>query len=344
MLLRYIIKPVAPLITPLKSDTLFGHFCWYMRYGEGETALKSFLCRYDGVMPGPVLFSSAFPAGFLPRPVLPPLKRAAAREFAASKFGNDKRGLFSGLSRIKAWNKQRWISISCWRRLKDEYDEITLYDQLYEEGEGTRQGEKAGTTFPELTTHNRISRLSGTVPPEGGGLFTREKYWHHPGDALDLYVQIRDFDPSMEAAIDDFLLRYLPETGFGADKSLGMGALEIAKDSKFNALEFDVPGADACMCLSLAAFSGIGSSPAAYRLFTRFGKLGGDFAFVSPTGGDVRPFKKPILMYEEGAVFFGNPSLAAMPLLDRVHSDERIRHCGIPITLPLKIREDLSHA
>ena len=32
------------------------------------------------------------------------------------------------------------------------------------------------------------------------------------------------------------------------------------------------------------------------------------------------------------------------PLLDNVHSDKRIRHCGIPVTLPFKISEDISYA
>ena len=97
------------------------------------------------------------------------------------------------------------------------------------------------------------------------------------------------------------------------------------------------------MSLSLAAFPDMCNYSAFYRLKTKFGKLGGDFSVASPTGGDTRSFKKPVLMYEEGAVFIGHHALDTMPLLSDVHSDARIRHCGIPVALPLSIREDLCH-
>jgi len=337
MLLRYGIIPLAPLITALRSDTLFGHFCWAIRYQKGEDALEAFLRLYDGQKPAPVLFSSGFPSGFLPRPVLPPLSRKESKEFAEQRC-KDRDAFFSALARMKSWNNRRWIRISHWKALKERYDNKALYEQLYEEGDKSDHMEG----IQELTAHNRISRISGAVQPEGGGLFTREKTWYSLGASLDLYVQILDED--MQSSVHDFLTRYLPQTGFGADKSMGMGALEIARDDRFKPEELDVAEANARVSLSLAAFSNMGTYPAYYRLFTKFGRLGGDFAFVSPTGGNVRPFKKPVLMYEEGAVFFGSPRLETMPLLDNVHSDVRIRHCGIPITLPLKIREDLCHA
>jgi CRISPR-associated protein Csm4 len=100
---------------------------------------------------------------------------------------------------------------------------------------------------------------------------------------------------------------------------------------------------NARLSLSSAAFPGIEQYAASYRLKTKFGRLGGNFAFSSPTGGDPRPFKKPILMYEPGAVFYTVDDLSSKPLLAGVHSDARIRHCGIPITLPFKISEVASH-
>jgi CRISPR-associated protein Csm4 len=338
MLTRYIIKPLAPLMTSIMSDTLFGHFCWAMRYKEGKKALEGFLRSYDGRNPSPILFSSAFPSGNLPRPTLPPLTREEARVFARRHFGNDKGAIHNGLAKIKSWNKRHLVRIDLWRSLKDRYDNTALYEMIMEDGDESDQG----SPIPELTAHNRISRLFGTVPSEGGGLFTRNKAWYLPGTALDVYAQI--LDDTLEEFAHDFLTRYLPQTGFGADKSLGMGALEIVRDDTFKPDEFDVTEANACVSLSLTAFPGMGDYSAYYRLRTKFGKLGGDFAFISPTGGDVRPFKKPILMYEEGAVFLGAPRLETMSLLEHVHSDDRIRHCGIPITLPLEIREDLSHA
>jgi CRISPR-associated protein Csm4 len=49
-------------------------------------------------------------------------------------------------------------------------------------------------------------------------------------------------------------------------------------------------------------------------------------------------------MYEPGAVFLMSESLEDRPLLEGIHSDTRIRHCGVPITVPFKLLEDMSDA
>jgi CRISPR-associated protein Csm4 len=318
---------------------MFGHFCWAIRYQDGEDPLARFLKGYDADLPAPVLFSSAFLSGYIPRPTLPPLGREQAQEFVKKHFGTDKASIFEGLTKIKSWGKLRLIKINHWKAIKDSYNDEMLYELLL--NEDTSDDGKKDIVF-ELSAHNMISRETGSVPSEGGGLFTREKMWYDLDISLDLYVLIND--ATMKALVDNFLTQYLPQNGFGADKSLGMGVLDISRDMDFNAGDFELLSANALMTLSLAAFPGMGDYQTFYRLKTKFGKLGGDFSVISPTGGDTRPFKQPVLMYEEGAVFLGNHVLDTMPLLSGVHSDIRIRHCGIPVTVPLTIKEDLYHA
>ncbi len=339
MLYRYRLKPLSSLITPMLSDTMFGHFCWAIRYQDGEEFLERFLKGYGAGSPAPVLFSSAFLSDYIPRPTLPHLGREQALEFVKKHFGTDKASIFEGLSKIKSWNKRRLIKIEHWEILKDSYYDEALYELLLNE-DTNKEGENK--IIPELSSHNMISRETGTVPSEGGGLFTREKIWYDSEIFLDIYVLIND--TAMETSVDNFLTQYLPQNGFGADKSLGMGALDIFRDEDFDSDDFKVSSANALMSLSLTAFQDMGNCRAFYRLKTKFGKLGGDFSVSSPTGGATRPFKKPVLMYEEGAVFVGHHALDGMPLLSDVHSDKRIRHCGVPVTVPLTIKEDLYHA
>ena len=339
MLYRYRLKPLSSLITPVMSDTMFGHFCWAIRYQDSEESLERFLKKYDADSPAPVLFSSAFLSGYIPRPTLPPLSREQAQEFVKKHFGTDKASIFEGLTKIKSWGKLRSIKINHWKALKDSYNDEMLYDLLLNE-DTSDDGKK--DIVLELSAHNMISRETGSVPSEGGGLFTREKIWYDLDILLDLYVLIND--ATMKAVVDNFLTQYLPQNGFGADKSLGMGVLDISRDENFNSDDFEVSSANALMSLSLSAFPDMVSYRAFYRLKAKFGKLGGDFSVTSPTGGDTKPFKKPVLMYEEGAVFIGNHSLDTVPLLSDVHSDARIRHCGIPVTVPLTIKKDLYHA
>jgi CRISPR-associated protein Csm4 len=195
------------------------------------------------------------------------------------------------------------------------------------------------TAIDEVYTSNIIDRINGDVIT--GGLFTREKTWMKHDCRFDLYVEINNHE--MEETVFHFLTQSLPNTGYGADKSVGMGGLEIEKDEKFDPAVFSVDGANARLSLSLASFDGIGDIPSHYRLKTKFGKLGGHYAVSSPTKGPANPFKKPVLMYEPGAVFYTPNHLGNKPLLKNVHADEHIRHCGIPITLPFIIKKDVHH-
>ena len=337
MLYRFKIIPRSPLITPLMSDTLFGHLCWAILYKEGETYLTDFLSSYEGGKPAPVLFSSAFPENTIPRPSIPSLGRSLMDNFIKGHFGDDKKSRFEGSSKIKIWKKRSYIPLGLWLKLRDNYAEDSLYESFIEEDQQIER-----TTEVEVAASNTINRISGTVSEEGGGLFQREKIWYHEGVVLDLYVEINE--EKIDNLMTWFLIEYLPENGFGADKSTGMGSLDIVCDNTFDPAVFLVENSNARLSLSMAAFPGIGEYDAFYRLHTKFGKLGGSFSISSPSGGDTKPFKKPILMYEPGAVFVTEKELNNRSLLDNVHSDSRIRHCGIHLTLPFTIREETYHA
>lgn len=336
MLFRYHVTPQSPLRTQLMSDTFFGHFCWALRYREGESFLSGFLESYDRSSPGPVLFSSAFVSGMLPRPVLPSPDRHGVREFVRSHFGKQREDLFRGMAEIKKWNKQRFLTLEQWLGLKQDYSDLKLYEYYYKDYVLKKQDSEKKTSVTEVSASNTISRISGTVQ-EGGGFFQRDKVWYIKGIKLDLYAEVND--PEMESQVNWFLTEYLPATGFGADKSIGMGALSIKADKDFDESCFLTQGANARLSLSLASFPGMDTIDAFYRLRTKFGKLGGNYSFSSPTSGNPKPFKKPVLMYDPGAVFFCENSLNNRDLLKNVHSDPKIRHCGIPITLGLKIED-----
>jgi len=334
------------------SDTFFGHFCWALRYDKGEDFLADFLDAYGDGKSAPVLFSSAFVSGMLPRPVLPPLDRKQARRFVKEKFINDnaklfenmtdKQKVFVGMTLIKAWNKLEYLSIEQWNSLKDDYSELRVLKTFFERYKRGDHFSDSSFFEIEMSASNTISRTSGTVTAESGGLFQREKIWYHEDIELDLYVEINSED--MVSVVQQFLTDYLPRTGFGADKTIGMGELAITLDDTFEPGRFSGKDPNARLSLSLASFPGIERYEAYYRLKTKFGKLGGDFAVSSPTGGNPKPFKKPVLMYEPGAVFLCEEDLNDKPLLENVHSDQRIRHCGIPVTMRFKISEDISYA
>ena len=223
-----------------------------------------------------------------------------------------------------------------WLQLKNNYSEALLYEIFYKKFiAGTFQ---ADVMENEISASNTINRISGTVDEETGGLFQREKQWYHENTKLDLYVET--VSKEFASVADWFLTEYLPVYGFGKDKTVGMGYLKICKDKSFNPDIFNVSNANAAVTLSMTAFDKIMEYRSYYRLMTKFGKLGGSYAFSSPTGGKTRPFKKPVMMMEPGSIFFTSEQLNNKPLLKDVHSDKNIRHAGVPLTLPLKTRED----
>jgi CRISPR-associated protein Csm4 len=189
----------------------------------------------------------------------------------------------------------------------------------------------------EITQSNVINRLTDSVSQEGG-LFTRTRSWYPKDSVLEFYAVVND--PALLPVTEKVLTEYIPGTGFGADKSVGMGRLSVERDTSFVPSILDCPDANAWLVLSMAAFDGLERHEAYYRLKTKYGKLGGGFAAASPTGGDPRPFKKPVLMYEPGAVVVTTQALDEADLLRGVHTDGRICHCGIPLSIPFRwVRE-----
>ncbi len=347
---RYHIIPLSSLSTRLMSDTIFGHFCWFLYYDKGESFLNDFLGQYGSGKVAPVLFSSAFPAGCLPRPALPPLTREQAREFVAEKFQSnsdlpdriksrsDRHKRLIGMNALKSWQKRRFMQIEDFTTLQSNFRETDLYERFFAQyRQNNGKTDDNGDAVDEVSVGNSISRITGTVNRESGGLYTRGKTWFRPETHLDLYVATATEEGQRDA--DRFLTEFLPAYGFGKDKSVGMGHLKIVRNAAFQAKIFNCQNANSRMALSLTAFTGMEKYETFYHLTTKFGKLGGEFAFSSPTGGPAKPFKKPLLMMEPGAVFMTAEPLDNVGLIENIHSDSRIKHCGIPLTVPLNIQE-----
>jgi CRISPR-associated protein Csm4 len=80
-----------------------------------------------------------------------------------------------------------------------------------------------------------------------------------------------------------------------------------------------------------AEFRGSGISNIRADIFVRTGKIGGAFA------GSLSPYKKPVVLYDEGAVFTSEKPLAyAGTLLTEMHEDKRICQSGFAPVIPVE--------
>ena len=320
MFLRYKIKMLSSLRTYLQSDTIFGHICWGMRYLKGEEYLKDFLEQYeDDVL---LLISDAFPEGCLPRPLLPSLKHEEIDNMA--REGNKTK--FEFMRRLKGIKKEKWIPVSLWEEIKSEASEKQITMKLLKESEKDKEKERH-----EITAHNTISRNTNTTLEEGGLYFTTDAWFN---GRMDIYVKFRDDE--VKRLWEYIWKEYIEKTGFGKDKSTGKGEIKIDIDSSFDFNVFDVEDYNCLMSLSGVAFQRWPENlNASYKLRTKYGKLGGDFAIRG------NPFKKPVIMMEPGAIFYDTKNIPLRgQLLKNIHTDSRIRHYGLPFTIPLRIRNE----
>jgi CRISPR-associated protein Csm4 len=284
----------GPIATPLHSGTLFGHFCWALVHLRGEDYLTALLSEIETK---PILFSSAMPAGFLPRPLLP--SPASPASFNAAD-GNPAR-----IDEAKQLKKREWINLQDYLDARQELSELRLRSLLSKFDSGRPN---PYPSQPELhrIAHNSIDRNTGTTP-ETGGLYFVEESWPVSGrsDTLDVYVRC-SFDSSELQEIFSFI----GEHGYGRDASLGRGRWRCSVDTADPRIF--LPVGPQRMSLSHASLSA-NMLDARYRLHTHYGKVGPILA------NSTAPFKHPLLLLRPGATFRAQGDGPYGQLLKGVH-------------------------
>jgi len=299
------IKPESPFGTPPKGDTIFGQFCWQavLQAGLLEQGFDHWIQLYPE-KPFAV-FSSAFPkikdvsgtvVYFLPRPAMPVnfIKSMTRKERAeASKREKSRKWLpvaEDGLSDIApcAAVTDRQVFAQYLATLAD--GERRLLQFL-----------PANQQKPIATVnraHNSIDRRTMTTG-KGFDPFSMENFHYPPGMELVVFAAINE-----DALDQDRLCRGLENIGcfgFGRDASSGLGRFSVVEVMEINWPRLN-KGAG---CFTLAPcvpeqnkFSEQFALP-----FVRFGKHGDQLVLSR------NPFKNPVVMADEGAVFYPKADL-----------------------------------
>lgn len=364
------LKVHTALGTRLSADTLFGHLCWALRCHQGESALTGFLKAYADGNP-PLIFSDPFPDGFWPLPVLPRPNSKQQKELekkiqeqspadldkrfnSTSGSGEkSKKSQYRQCSIIKrmldekhdkpsftdAFDLLKWLSELNW--LPDEalaavinrVSTADIWNYFIQNGCGRPK-------LPQetISAHNTINRLTGTTGDRGSFFFTRRL----------------DIDPSeppvfrMLAAsgqfssreIQDLLCKAL-EAGYGKYKSRGCGKVGVESIEPAALPKAVKPNA----VLLLASCVPAADDPTTgfWKLNTKFGKLGGDWAVGAHPSGRHNVHKKPLTMLTAGTVLkIAAPKSYYGQIVEKAHPDfEEICHYAIAPALPIHLAEDL---
>lgn len=309
-LFKATLKLLSPLITSLKGDTIWGHIAWGIANHEGEDAVGKFLADEKSEQP-PLIVSSAFPKGTICKPY--PAHIARKENLSTDDY-----------AKIKKSKKQKFVSAT-------DYFENALVSTT-STGSGQAGSTDAPSNFEKVSAmHNSINRFSGTV--EGSNLFASQELWAENPD-FDLYV----LSSYSEERIKE-LLDWAFENGFGADSSTGKGKISVEKIEKVQTKNHTGK------YVALAPFvlndekaeikNPVKEGTLSADIFVRTGKVSGVFSGFMP------PFKKTVLMFDEGTVFESNENLEFVgKLLTDVHTDKRICQSGFAPVVPVPKDEE----
>ena len=168
--------------------------------------------------------------------------------------------------------------------------------------------------------HNSVNRFSNTA--EEGSLFSTEEFWANNQD-FDLYIL-----SLYSAERVKQLLEWAFENGYGADASTGKGRITVKDvvpaETKIFSKKY------VALAPFITDFAEIKDNSLRANTFIRTGKIGGAFST------SMNPYKKTIVLFDEGAVFESEKPLQFIgKLIMKVHSDERICQSGFAPVVPI---------
>ncbi len=307
-----VIKPVSGFGTPLKGDTLFGHFCWQAVYDDGllDGGLTKWLEVY-AQRPFAV-FSSAFPRLGEGKDIWYALKRP---ELPLSWFlGNMQKDKADFIDSRKKLKKARWLAVKNALRLNWEHAELWTDSYLQKKcrcllnPEMLRRMQSAESTEFEIEfsqPHNSISRLTQTTG--SGGMFApyvKINRHYYPESRLAIFVLV-DEDAVNSTRLCKGLER-MGMWGYGRDASTGLGRFTLVE---CNEIPFpDVSDANAAYMMGPSVPAPGSFQNAWFSPFVRFGRHGDRLAVSS------NPFKNPVIMADDAAVYQpSSPQAFALP-------------------------------
>ena len=260
---RLRVRLLSPLGTPMQSDTLFGHLAWQVARQEGPEAVAEFLSPFLAGAP-PFILSDAFPAGLLPRPLLPFAGRAAE-------------GPRDAYAEAKRRGKAPFVHA-------EDFPAVTA-------GIETSPEPVSSPWKTVETPHASIDRNTWTTTPGGKFFFTEAESLADGYDSVDIYI--RATEGWAEKATD--LFRDMAPSGFGRDKSVGCGAYEVVALDPWDGFG-EVHSADAFISLSTFMPASNDPTDGRWRIRVKRGYLG-------EMAGEGNPFKRPLIQFEPGAAF-----------------------------------------
>lgn len=304
-LYEIILKPCSGFGTLLKGDTIFGHFCWQAVHEPSllKNDLEKQIAEY--AQTPFAIFSSAYPRTrdekapyFFKRPDIP-------LNHFMEKGSMDKK---QTIKKKKELKKKNWLNVDTDLFVTLNSKKLLSDDELIQKIIIEESRTDIQKPFYSLArSHNSIHRLTGTTGTGVFAPFETEVSYYHPDTLLSVFVLINPDATGVEQIVKG--LSHIGKWGFGKDAATGMGRFDIQE-----AIPLPLPNfskADALYTLAPCVPEKDTFRKKYFTPFVRFGKHGDILA------GSKNPFKNPVIMADEGAVFIPENKTHNRPYVGR---------------------------
>lgn len=312
------LNPTSGLLTPLQSDTIFGHFCWRMVEMKGEEELKKFLDLYIEGKPVFTLSDGLFEVNgevLFPKPLkqTPLTNELLAKEEKVKKFLRRKEE--RGRKFITAEHLQLFLDGKM-----DEYEEMFA-----------SENQQISPSFQEdIRIHVGIDR--DTMKSEESKLFQTKPEYLDEGTVFALLIKVLNESAYSEFEVES-ILRDVFETGFGKKKSSGYGAFTVNAFTDYSLIKEPEAGSGFMTLGNYLPAASDSAQPGFYDYMVKYGKLGENRSSGS------NPFKKPLILMKPGSCFktqTAKPFYGRMTTPGEISLESEVYQCGIPFTLNYK--------
>lgn len=299
-LVKYRFNMQASFMTPFHSDTLMGVIAWTMKHLYGEQELTLFIERCRTAPP--FVISNGFPDGYLPRPMVPIVRK--------------KQRQLSRLETILEAKENKKLKNHHWLTY-DEFHNIVNQQEV--------QWSVATNPIKEHTRlHAIIDRQTGQSL-EKNGLYETNEF---ATPSVSIFVNY--FDLSYKHKLEQ-IFAHIGQTGFGAKKSSGKGVFALDVLDEDLSFLTDVSNPNGYITLSNFVPKEDDSTQGYYKVITKYGKLGEELA----TAGN--PHKYPMMMIQAGASFYQTQNIPYVGrLIENVSPQyDFVVQFGFGLTLPI---------
>lgn len=274
------LRQKSGLLSPLQSDTIYGHYCWRLKEKKGESKLQDFISLYKNYNP-PFVISDGFIENnnecYIPNPLI----------FKKPKSVEKKIDQILSFVERKLKKDSKLISIN------DSIKKLNGFDSIIE----LISAEKGvGNFLPKESLRISVQIDRNSMSSFEGKLFEYNPVLANPKSFTSILIKILD-EEYFEVNNCLNILKDCFETGFGKKKSSGYGQFTVEDISDFNEIE-EPSDSNAFMVLgNYLPSKDDGITPLGYDINTKYGKLGEELSQSE------NPFKNPIVFLKAGSCF-----------------------------------------